>query len=151
MERKTLMYRECLCIPRRLVLKLLELAHDSKFSGHLRLTNYLRRLEGYPWKQQLKDVKNYEGDCVECQQKKDHLARKFSEPPSIEVPTARWEAIATDFRVNLHQNIGCFETITIYVDLLSRRARVLESMTSDTAVDCTNVFFLNYFTQCAPT
>ena len=82
---------------------------------------------------------------MESQQKKDYCGRKFTEPTSLEVPTRRWGSIAPDFIVNLPETNGSFDAITTYVDRLSRRVRFVASRTTDTAVDCANVFFVTLF------
>ena len=66
-----LMYHGKLCVPRKSVSNVLQLAHDLKSSGHFGFSKTLSRLDGYHWKHKSRDVKNYVRGCLRCQQYKD--------------------------------------------------------------------------------
>ena len=71
--------------------------------------------------------------------------KKFTDPTSLNVPTRRWGSFATDFIVKLPVTKRRFDSITTWVDRLSRRVHFIPSHTSDTATDVANSFFTNIF------
>lgn len=140
-----LLYEGKLCIPRKSVRDLLHMAHDAKIAGHFGYFKTLSRLRNVYWKHKSRDVKKYVQGCTICQQKKDHQGKKFGDPSSLEVPSRRWGSIATDFIVALPKTKNGFDSITTWVDRLSRRVHFIPSKDSDTAVDVANSFFRNIF------
>ena len=92
-----------------------------------------------------RDVKNYVQGCIVCQQKKDCIGKKLTDPLSLEVPDRRWGSISSDFIVKLPKTKNGFDCITTYVDRLSRRVHFVTSKETDTAVDVANSFFSNIF------
>lgn len=143
-ERK-LLYCGKLCVPRKAIPTILQLAHDAKTAGHFGYLKTLSRLKNYHWKHKSRDVKNYIQGCLVCQQKKDYLGKKLTDPTSLEVPERRWGSLASDFIVKLPKTKNGFDSITTYVDRLSRRVHFIPSKDSDTAVDVANAFFSNLF------
>ncbi len=80
-----------------------------------------------------------------CQQKKDYLGKKLTDPTSLEVPERRWGSLATDFIVKIPLTKSGFDCIATYVDRLSRRVHFIPSKEFATAVDAANTFFSNIF------
>ncbi len=87
---KKLLYQVNLCVTRKSVANVLQMAHDSKIAGHCGFAKMMSRLEKYHWKNKERDVKSYVQDCMACQQKKDHGSKRFTDPMSLEVPKRRW-------------------------------------------------------------
>ena len=123
----------------------LQLAHDSKISGHFGFYKTLSRLKNFHWKHKSRDVKQYVQGCIVCQQKKDHQGKKFGDPTSLEAPERRWGSVATDFIVSLPKTKNGYDSITTWVDRLTRRVHFIPSKGNDTAVDVANAFFRNLF------
>ena len=119
-ENKTLYYHGLLCVPRKSVSNLLQMAHDSKISGSFALGKTLSRLKRYHWRHKVRDVRNYIRGCIRCQQYKDSTQKKFSEPASLEMPERRWGSLGTDFIVGLPVTKNGFDAITTWVDRLTR-------------------------------
>ena len=140
-----LLYDGKICVPRKSISSILQLAHDSKTSGHFGYLKTLLRLKNFHWKHKSRDVKNYVQGCIVRQQKKDYLGRKLTDPMSLEVPTRRWGSVATDFIVKLPKTKNGYDSITTYVDRLSRRVHFIPCKEKDTAVDVANSFFSNLF------
>ena len=140
-----LFYDDKLCVPRKAISRIMQLAHDAKTAGHFGYFKTLSRLKNFYWKHKARDVKKYVQGCITCQQKKDHQGKKFGDPSSLEVPDRRWGSIATDFIVSLPLTKNGFDCITTWVDRLSRRVHFIPSKESDTAVDVANAFFKNVF------
>ena len=62
-------------------------------------------------------------------------------PTSLEVPEKRWGSLASDFIMKLQKTKGGFDSITIYVDRLTRRAHCIPSKESNTAVNFVSLLF----------
>eukprot|EP00737_Agarophyton_chilense_P003919 gb/GEZJ01004734.1/.p1 GENE.gb/GEZJ01004734.1/~~gb/GEZJ01004734.1/.p1 ORF type:complete len:294 (-),score=32.76 gb/GEZJ01004734.1/:75-956(-) len=142
-----LKYAGKLCVPRNSVSNVLQLAHDSKISGHFGFSKTLSRLDNYYWKHKSRDVKSYVQGCLKCQQYKDSRQKKLTEPSSLEMPERRWGSLATDFIVSLPKSKRGFDSITTWVDRLTRSVHFIPSMGTDTAVNAAESFFRNMFKQ----
>ncbi len=136
-----LLYQGKLCVPRKAISTVMQLAHDAKTAGHFGYLKTLSRLKNYHWKHKARDVKKYVQGCLVCQQKKDYLGKKLTDPTSLEVPERRWGSLASDFIVKLPKTKNGYDSITTYVDRLSRRVHFIPSKDSDTAIDVANAFF----------
>ena len=54
---KKLLYNGKLCVPRKLIPAILELAHDSKSSGHFKFAKTMSGLENFHWRHKSRYVK----------------------------------------------------------------------------------------------
>ena len=68
---KKLTYNGKLCVPRKSVSTILDLAHDCKTSGHFKFAKTMSRLDNFHWRHKSRDVKNYIDGRVVCQQYRD--------------------------------------------------------------------------------
>ena len=134
-------YETKLCIPRKAIPTVLQIAHDAKSAGHFGTAKTLSRLQNYHWKHKTRDVKNYVNGCRICQQMKDHTGKTLTDPQPLQVPTRRWGSLATDFIVSLPATKSGYDAITTWVDRLTRRVHFIPSKTTDTAVDTARNFF----------
>ncbi len=139
------MYQGRLWVPRKAIFTVIQLAGDVRTAGHFGYLKTLSRLRNFHRKHNSRDVKNYTQGCLICQQKKDHMGKKLTESTSLEVPHRQWGSIAGDFIVKLPKTKNGYDSITTYVDRLSRRVPFIPSKYSDTAVDVANTFFSNLF------
>jgi len=144
-EGQKLLYTGRLCVPRKSVSRILDLAHDCKTSGHFKFAKTMSRLENFHWRHKSRDVKNYIDGCIVCQQYKDSNQKKLTDPSSLEMPERRWGSLATDFIVHLPKTKDGYDAITTWVDRLSRRVHFIKCKTTDTAVDVADSFFTNIF------
>lgn len=141
-----LLYKDKICVPRRVVRDLLYQAHDVRVSGHFATGKTLARLDKYHWKGKARDVTRYCQGCMTCQQQKDyHSQKKFTDPTPLDVPTRRWGSLATDLIVKLPQTKQGYDSITTWVDRLSRRVHFIPSRGDDSAVDVATNFFAHIF------
>ena len=145
LDGKRLLYNGKVCVPRKAVSSVLQLAHDSKVAGHFGFSKTLSRLKNFHWKHKHNDVLNYVKGCITCQQKKDHQGKRLTDPSSLEVPQRRWGSLSTDFIVGLPRTKNGYDSITTWVDRLTRRVHFIPSKETDTAVDVANAFFSNLF------
>ncbi len=80
-----------------------------------------------------------------CQQKKDQIRKKLTDTTSQEVLERRSGSLASDFIVKLLKTKNDFDSITTYIDPLSRRLHSIASIDSGTAVDGANLLINNAF------
>lgn len=145
LDGKKLLYNRKICVPRKAIPKVLQVAHDSKTAGHFKFAKTMSRLTNFHWRHKSRDVRNYINGCLKCQQYKDSNQQKMTDPTSLEMPERRWGSLATDFVVHLPKTKEGYDAITTWVDRLTRRVHFIKSRTTDTAVDCANSFFSNIF------
>ncbi len=88
-----LLYEGKLCVPRKSISTIMQLARDARTLGHFGFLKTLSQLKNYHWKHKSRDVKQYVEGCMVCQQKKDYLGKKLSDPTSLEVPERRWGSL----------------------------------------------------------
>ena len=86
---KKLKYKGMICVPRKCVSTVLDIAHDSRLGGHFKLTKTLSRLTKFYWRHKVRDVKRYVAGCLRCQQFKDSNQKKLTDPMSLEMPKRR--------------------------------------------------------------
>ena len=146
-DNKKMYYHGLLCVRRKSVSILLQMAHDSKISGNFALVKTLSRLKRYHWRHKMLDVRNYIRGCIRCQQYKDSNQKKLSEPTSLEMQERRWGSLGKDFIVGLPITKNGFDAITTWVDRLTRRVHFIPSNSTDIAVDVAGTFFKNIFSQ----
>ena len=142
---KRLKYQGKICVPRKNVSGILDIAHDSKLGGHFKFAKTMSRLSNFHWRHKARDIKKYVDGCMKCQQYKDSNQKKLTDPMSLELPDRRWGSLATDFIVKLPKTKDGFDAITTWVDRLTRRVHFVKSKTTDTAVDTASSFFSNIF------
>jgi len=142
---RKLFYNGKLCVPRKSVSTILQIAHDSRVGGHFKFAKTMSRLSNFHWKHKSRDVKKYVDGCIECQQYKDSNQKKLTSPTSLEMPERRWGSLATDFIVKLPKTKNGYDAITTWVDRLTRRVHFIKSRTTDSAVDVANSFFEEIF------
>lgn len=116
LEDEKLFYSEKLCVPRKNVRDMLELAHDCLVSGHQGYEKTVERLRNFHWKHKYSDVKRYCQGCLKCQQFKDSRTKPFGTAETLDIPIRRWGCIASDFIVNLPATFRGFDAITTFVD-----------------------------------
>lgn len=54
-----LLYKGKLCVPRKALRDLLELAHDGQLAGHFGFTKTMGRLSSFHWKHKTRDIRSY--------------------------------------------------------------------------------------------
>lgn len=105
----------------------------------------MSRMCDFYWKFKSQDVKRYVHGGVKCQKFRDYNQRKLTCPEMLEMHDQRWGSLATDFIVGLQGTNHGFDTVTTWVDRLTRRAHFMKSNSTDTAVDVADFLFKNYF------
>ena len=90
-----LYYHGKLCIPRKSVPDVLQLAHDSEISGHFKFAKTLPKLSNFHWRHNSRDFRKYVEGCMKCHQFKDSDQKKLTDPESLELPERRWGSLST--------------------------------------------------------
>ena len=90
-----------LCILRKSMSEVLQLAHDFNISGHFKFAKTLSRLSNFRWRHKSRDVRKYVQGCMKFQQFKDSNQKKSTDPESLELPKRIWGSISTEFIVEL--------------------------------------------------
>ena len=65
LENKKLFYMNKVCVPRKCVSTLLQIAHDSQLGGHFKFAKTLSRLSNFHWRHKARDVKQYVDELYE--------------------------------------------------------------------------------------
>lgn len=78
---------------------------------------------------------------------KTQIKEKLPEATSLEMPDMRWRSSESASTVALARTKDGFDTITTWVDRLTRRTHSSPSCTTDTAVDVSNAFSERIFSQ----
>ncbi len=73
------------------------------------------------------------------------MEKKLKEPTSLQVAERLRDSITSDFILKLPKTTNGYDSITTYVDRLSRRVHFIPSKDSDTAVYVANSCFSNLF------
>ena len=84
-----LRYKGRICVPRRNVRELLQLAHDCNIGGHFGTAKTMGILEDFYWKHKTRDVERYCRGCLKCQQSKDSRSKKLTSPNPLGIPSRR--------------------------------------------------------------
>eukprot|EP00171_Calliarthron_tuberculosum_P016938 IDg16938t1 len=134
-----------ICIPRKSVKSILQIAHDSRISGHFATAKTLSRLEKFHWPRKGKDVQRYIQGCDGCQRHKASNQKPLTVPQILESPSRRWGSISTDFITQLPRTKSGHDSITTYVDRFSKRPHFLACKNTDTASHAAKNFHDNIF------
>jgi len=81
-----LLYNGKVCVPRKSISTILNIAHDSKLGGHFKFAKTMSRLSNFHWRHKSRDVKKYVNGCIVCQQFQVTNQKKLNAPTSLEMP-----------------------------------------------------------------
>lgn len=137
-----------ICIPRHsdIRLSLLHDAHDSCIAGHLgfdKTYDNLRRI--VYWPKIAKDTRQYIQTCEICQRGKPSHQRPAGLLHPLPIPEQRWDTVTMDFIVGLPVTPLQHDSITVFVDKLSKQVHFVPSKSTNTATDVAHIFFNNVF------
>jgi hypothetical protein len=136
------------CIPQKsdIRLSLLHDAHDSAIAGHLGFDKTYNALSRTVyWPHIARDTREYVQTCESCQRNKPSHQRPAGLLQPLEIPAQRWETVTMDFIVKLPKTARGFDSITVFVDKLSKQVHFAPGHTTDTASDVARQFFDNVF------
>jgi len=136
------------CIPADsdLRLSLLHDAHDSVIAGHFGFEKTYGHLRSrFFWPTMAKEVRLYIHTCESCQRNKpgNQLPAGLLQP--LPIPDQPWQTVTMDFIGPLPTTPRGFDSVTVFVDKLSKQVHFVASKTSDTASQVARIFFDNIF------
>jgi transposase InsO family protein len=136
------------CIPADsdLRLSLLHDAHDSVIAGHFGFEKTYGHLRSrFFWPTMAKEVQSYIHTCESCQRNKpsNQLPAGLLQP--LPIPDRPWQTVTMDFIGPLPTTPRGFDSVTVFVDKLSKQVHFVASHTSDTASQVARIFFDNIF------
>lgn len=144
---KKLKYQETFCVPRKSILRLLELANDTRSAGHFAFVKTFHRLQEFLWKHKSQDVGAYCDWCQTCQQQQNSTGQALHDPILVGLSGRRWGLIAMDFIVDLPETANGHNAIITIADRLSWRVHFLLSRTTDSEKETAGLIFRYILSQ----
>ena len=127
-EHGVIWLRNQLCVPVDVTLReaVLTEAHSSPFSIHPGSTKMYKNLkEHFWWNGMKRDVVEFVGKCLTCQQVKIEHQRPSGLLQQLEIPVWKWENITMDFVTGLPKTFRKNDTIWVVVDRLTKSSHLL--------------------------
>ncbi|XP_070037066.1 uncharacterized protein [Nicotiana tomentosiformis] len=111
--------------------KILEEAHNSRYSIHLDAKKMYRDLrQHYWWRRMKKDIVEYVASCQNCRQVKNEHQRPGGLLRQMVIPEWKWERITMDFVVELLRTLRKFDVVWVIVDRLTKLAHFISMVTT---------------------
>lgn len=82
-----------------------------------------------------KDVRKYISTCVSCQHNKDSTLAPARLLQPLPIPDRPWESILMDFITHLQQTPRGHDSVTVFVDRLTKMVHLCPGRSTDTAED----------------
>ena len=121
--------------------------HANPFSGHqgrIRTLELINRT--YFWKGIGKEVATYVGQCHECQVNKPTMSKPAGLLQPLQIPERPWGSISVDFVTGFPPvGINRWDTITVFVDRLTKMVHYVPCREKMSAADFAQVFLDNVF------
>jgi len=125
--------------------KIIQLFHDSSFSGHSGVAMTTKRVAGvFWWKDLSKDVRNYVRTCSVCQRYKADLTTPGGSLQPLPIPGTIWVNVSLDFIEGLPKSRGK-DTILVVVHRLSKYAHFMPLSHPFTTVTVAQLYFDHVF------
>ena len=124
-ENNLLYRRNLLCVPTRLVQKVMESEHDTKVAGHMgqdKTIELIRR--NFWWPRMNERIIDFVRSCPECQQNKVARHQPYGLSSPLELPYTPWPSIAMDFIMELPFSSGC-DQLWVIIDRFTKMAHFL--------------------------
>jgi hypothetical protein len=136
------------CIPSNSDLRLsfLHDAHDSAIAGHFGFEKTYGHLHSrFFWPSMAKDTRLYVQTCESCQRTKpsNQLPAGLLQP--LPIPERPWHTVTMDFVGPLPKTPRGFDSITVFVDKLTKQVHFVPCHTTDSASQIARIFFDHIF------
>ena len=122
--------------------------HDTPYAGHVGRDKTIRLMQRLFWWPKLtSDVARYVKYCPSCQMVKpsNQLPAGLLHP--LPVPGQPWESVSMDMVTDLPQTIKGFDSITVFVDRLTKMVHLAPSKKTDKASDVADLFIKEVFSR----
>ena len=125
-------------------LTIMQEAHDTRLTNHQGVDASLRNVHaGFFWPRMAKEVESFVRSCELCQRARTKIGSKNqSLLHPLDIPQARWQHIAMDFKTSLPPSDG-FTAIIVVVDRLTKEAKFIKTHDNATAQQTAKLFFDN--------
>jgi hypothetical protein len=136
------------CIPSKsdIRLSILHDAHDSAIAGHFGFEKTYGHLHSrFFWPTMAKDTRSYVQTCEACQRNKPSQQRPLGLLQPLPIPDRPWQTVTMDFIGPLPKTARGFDSITVFVDKLTKQIHCVASHTTDNAPQVARIFFDNVF------
>jgi deoxyuridine 5'-triphosphate nucleotidohydrolase len=137
-----------LVIPQALRNNLLHDHHDALLAGHpgVKVTEEMISRQ-FHWPNLHIDVESYVSSCESCQRNKDSTQRPVGLLKPLEIPSKPWESISMDFITHLPKSKKGNDSITVFVDRLTKMVHLVAGKTTDKAKDVLQQFIAKVVSQ----
>ena len=115
-------------LPRSLVVRVLQVAHDHALSGHFAVERTLAAVrQRFYWGSMFKDVKSWCQSCEECQSRRSPIANPRAPLQFTPIPSRPWQMISLDFMGPLVESDEprCNKHVLVVTDKLTKYAIAL--------------------------
>jgi len=135
-----------LVVPTPLRLKILHEHHDNPIAGHPGWNMmYASLARHYFWPRMSKDVCKYVQSCDLCQRMKDGNLPPYGLLQPLQIPEQPWSSISMDFISQLPRTSRGHDSITVFVDRLTKMIHLVPGKTSDDAPTVARQYLNNIF------
>jgi len=127
-EDRTFRFQNRLCVPDKeeIKRKILEEAHNTRYSVHPGGTKMYRDLRQFFWWDNMKrEIAEYVDRCLTCQRVKVKHQRPVGELRPLEIPTWKWDSISMDFIRGLPLSASKKNAIWVIVDRFTKSAHFI--------------------------
>lgn len=127
---------------------ILQIAHHSRIGGQFKFSHPMSRLGSFHYRQKARDVKKYADGCMKCQKFKVSNAKNLKSAETMEMPERRWASLSTDFIICLPITKSGLDSVTTWIDRLSKRVQFVKSKRTETVLDVADPLFddtFNYY------
>lgn len=124
----------------------LEEMHDAPYSGHkgiLKTTEAITRL--YWWPCMRADIKEYVGNCVQCQRNKAATKKPGGLLQPLPVPSDRWAEVTMDYITGLPCTVRGHDAVLVFCDRLTKMVKFIACTKTDDAAEAARLFRDNVF------
>jgi hypothetical protein len=130
----------------QLRLQVLQECHDAPYAGHPGRDKTLQLVKHWFWWPTVTtDVTQYVKTCDSCQRNKSRNKLPAGLLQPLSVPGEPWQSFSMDMVVDLPQTEAGSDSITVFVDRLTKMVHLAPCRKTDTAKDVVQLFISNVF------
>lgn len=127
-------------------LQVMQECHDAPYAGHPGRDKTLQLVKHWFWWPTVTgDVTQYVKSCDSCQRNKSRNKLPAGLLQPLPVPGLPWESFSMDMVVDLPQTEAGHDSITVFVDRLTKMVHLAPSNKTDTAKDVAQLFIKEVF------
>ena len=121
-------------LPKGLQLEVLRDHHDSILAGYPSQDyTYHLLARWFYWPRMVQDIASYCNSCDVCQRMKDANRKTYGLLQPLDVPDRSWRSISMDFITDLPKTRADHDSITVFVDRLTKMVHLVAGRTEDSS------------------